>query len=161
MDSVQYAIRIRQEFGDEAVLQNRDVFGQATVEVAPQKIVAIAQWLHGHPDFYFDSLSCLTGIDNGVAANTMEIVYQLYSIPHHAFLALKVTLPREKPVVASVAQVWRTADWHEREAFDMFGIIFENHPDLRRILMPADWQGFPLRKDYQPQELYHDIKVKY
>lgn len=117
--------------------------------------------LHQNPATYFDILSCLTGIDNGLQANTMEVVYNLYSIPFNVSLAVKVILPRENPVIDSVTSVWRTADWHEREAFDMFGIQFKGHPDLRRILLPADWQGYPLRKDYAHQEYYRNIKVEY
>lgn len=124
-------------------------------------VLKVCNALHEHPETYFDMLSCLTGIDNGPQANTLEVVYNLYSIPFNLHLMIKVILPRENPVVDSVTSIWRTADWHEREAFDMFGITFTNHPDLRRILMPADWEGYPLRKDYVHQEYYRDIKVKY
>lgn len=117
--------------------------------------------LYRNPVTYFDMLSCLTGIDNGPQANTMEVVYNLYSIPFNVSLAVKVMLPRENPVIDSVISVWRTADWHEREAFDMFGIQFNGHPDLRRILLPADWEGYPLRKDYAQQQYYRNIKVEY
>ena len=106
-------------------------------------------------------LSCVTAIDNGPEAKTMEVVYNLYSVPFNHHLAFKVTLPRENPEVDTVSHIWKTADWHEREAFDMFGIKFTNHPDLRRILMPADWEGHPLRKDYKQQEYYRDIKLDY
>lgn len=116
--------------------------------------------LYQNPSAYFDMLSCVTGIDNGVEANTMEIIYHLYSIPFNVSLMLKVVLPRENPEVDSLCSVWKSANWLEREAYDMFGIQFKNHPDLRRILMPNDWEGFPLRKDYQHQELYRDIVVK-
>ncbi len=122
-------------------------------------MVKICQVLYENPQTYFDSLSCLTAIDNGVQANTMEIVYNLYSIPFNIHLMVKTTLPRENPVIDSVAHIWCTADWHEREAFDMYGIRFNNHPDLRRILMPADWEGYPLRKDYVHQEYYRGIKI--
>ena len=74
---------------------------------------------------------------------------------------LKVVLDREKPEVDSVVDFWRTAEWHEREAFDLIGVKFLGHPDLRRILLPADWEGHPLRKDYQHQEYYRGIKVEY
>jgi NADH-quinone oxidoreductase subunit C len=74
---------------------------------------------------------------------------------------LKVMVPRENPEVDSVSSIWRGADWYEREAFDMYGINFKGHPDLRRILMPADWEGHPLRKDYKHQEFYRDVKVQY
>jgi NADH-quinone oxidoreductase subunit C len=106
-------------------------------------------------------LSCLTGIDNGPEAATMEVVYNLYSIPFDHHLMIKVILPRENPEIDSVIRIWKTADWHEREIFDMYGIKFISHPDLRRILMPADWQGYPLRKDYKQQEYYRDIKLDY
>ena len=88
-------------------------------------------------------------------------MYHLYSIPFHHSLVLKIELDRTNPIVDSVSQLWRTADWHEREAYDFFGIQFHQHPDLRRILLPADWEGFPMRKDYQQQETYHGIKVAY
>jgi NADH-quinone oxidoreductase subunit C len=106
-------------------------------------------------------LSCLTGIDNGPEAATMEVVYNLYSIPFNHHVALKVILPRENPVVDSVIDIWKTANWHERELFDMYGITVNGHPDMRRILMPADWEGYPLRKDYRQQEYYRDIKIEY
>ena len=122
-------------------------------------LISVCTALHENPSTYFDMLSCLTGIDNGAEKGTMEVVYTLYSIPYNLHLTLAVTLPREKPVIDSVSSIWKTADWHEREVFDMYGIVFTNHPDLRRILMPADWEGHPLRKDYQHQEYYRNIKV--
>lgn len=117
--------------------------------------------LYTHETTYFDSLSCLTGLDNGTEAGSMEVIYNLYSIPYDLHLMLKVMLERAEPVVDSVADIWRTANWHEREAFDLLGISFRNHPDLRRILLPNDWVGFPLRKDYSAQQAYHGIHVVY
>jgi NADH-quinone oxidoreductase subunit C len=110
---------------------------------------------------YFDMLSCITAIDNGAQTATFEVAYSLYSIPYHTHLTLKITLPRDQAEVESLCSIWKTANWHEREAFDMYGIVFKNHPDLRRILMPADWEGHPLRKDYKHQEYYRNIKVEY
>ena len=124
-------------------------------------LISVARQLHQHSSMYFDMLSCVTGIDNGIEARTMEVVYNLYSIPFHYSLMLKVVLPRENPEVESVSSIWKSANWLEREVYDMFGIQFKNHPDLRRILMPNDWEGYPLRKDYQHQERYRDIQVKY
>lgn len=129
--------------------------------LAAADLLPVCKTLHEDPSTYFDMLSCVTGIDNGVETNTMEIAYNLYSIPFNLHLMLKVMLPRENPVVESVSSIWKTADWLEREVFDMYGIHFNNHPDLRRILMPADWEGYPLRKDYKHQELYRNIKVEY
>jgi NADH-quinone oxidoreductase subunit C len=133
----------------------------ACIQTPAETVVALMSELRNNPSSYFDQLSCVTGIDNGPAAGTMEVVYHLYSIPFNQSLAIKVILPRDKPEVASLSGLWKSANWLEREVFDMFGITFSGHPDLRRILMPADWEGFPLRKDYQHQELYRDVKVKY
>jgi len=132
-----------------------------TFKIKPQDLVAACSFLHTDSSLYFDQLSNVTGIDNGPQANTVEVIYHLYSIPFHHALALKVVLPREIPEVASVSGIWKSANWFEREVFDMFGVVFTSHPDLRRILMPADWEGYPLRKDYQHQETYRDIQVKY
>jgi NADH-quinone oxidoreductase subunit C len=124
-------------------------------------LLKVCAMLHSHPTAFFDSLSCVTGIDNGPAIGTMEVVYNLYSIPFGHHLALKVVVGREDPEIDSLFSIWRTANWHEREIFDLYGIRFRGHPDLRRILLPADWQGHPLRKDYKHQEEYRSIRVEY
>jgi NADH-quinone oxidoreductase subunit C len=131
------------------------------VKIFPPDLFSVCSALHQHQATYFDMLSCLTGVDNGPEAGTMEVIYTLYSIPFDHHLMIKVVVPRENPELNSVATIWKTADWHEREAFDMFGIKFNGHPDLRRILMPADWEGHPLKKDYKQQEYYRDIKLDY
>lgn len=123
------------------------------------ELVPVCELLFKNPEAYFDMLTCITGVDNGPEANTMEVIYHLYSIPFHQSLMLKVTLPRENPEAESVTTIWKSANWLEREVFDMFGIVFKNHPDLRRILMPADWKGYPLRKDYKHEETYRGIKI--
>jgi NADH-quinone oxidoreductase subunit C len=134
---------------------------QKSITIPAGDIVNVCRALKENPGTFFDMLSCLTGLDNGPQANTLEVVYNLYSIPHNIHLTVKVILPRENPVIDSVTSIWRTANWHEREAFDMLGIQFTGHPDLRRILMPADWEGYPLRKDYQHQAYYRNIQVTY
>ncbi len=132
-----------------------------TITVNESELLSMVHFLHQHPQLYFDQLTNVTGIDNGPSANAMEVIYHLYSIPFNYSLALKVMLPRENPEVDSLTGIWKSANWLEREVYDMFGIQFKNHPDLRRILMPNDWQGYPLRKDYQQQETYHEVKVAY
>jgi NADH-quinone oxidoreductase subunit C len=131
------------------------------IRISGNDLLKVCENLHRNEKTYFDMLSCVTALDNGPQANTMEVVYTLYSIPYDHHLTLKIITPRENPEVPSVTSIWKTADWHEREAFDMYGIVFIGHSDLRRILMPADWQGFPLRKDYKQQEYYRDIKLDY
>lgn len=155
-----------EQFGEAIVLHEDAAAMQPSLTVPVGKIAEICQFLHQSPETYFDLLECLTAIDNGLEKDTMEVIYHLYSIPYGHALVLKTVCPRNAepgtlPEVPTVSHVWRTADWHEREAYDLLGIRFTGHPDLRRILLPADWQGYPLRKDYQEQELYHGLKVKY
>ncbi len=122
---------------------------------------AVCQNLHDNATTFFDMLSCVSVVDNGPESGTLEVIYNLYSIPFNHRLALKVTLPREGPEIDSIQHIWKTANWHEREAWDMFGLKFRDHPDLRRILLPADWEGHPLRKDYKQQQYYRGVKVEY
>jgi NADH-quinone oxidoreductase subunit C len=128
------------------------------VRVEKDLLQTLAVFLRDTEGFYFDSLACLSGID---AAQNFEVAYNLYSIPYHHSLCLKVAVPKTEPFVPTLSAIWATANWHEREAYDLLGIVFEGHPDLRRILMPADWVGHPLQKDYTEAELYHGIKIKY
>jgi NADH-quinone oxidoreductase subunit C len=130
------------------------------IRIHADDLLPVMQEMQKHPSLYFDVLSCVTGIDNGATAD-MEVAYNLYSIPFNHALMIKVSVDRANPRIESVSHFWRSANWLEREIFDMFGIVFLNHPDMRRILMPADWEGHPLRKDYKHQAYYRDIKVEY
>ncbi len=137
---------------------------QPQILIPIEKLFNIATYLNQSPAYYFDFLNCITAIDNGIEAQTIDIIYHLTSIPFGRSLILKIQLNRQlnsETSVASLSDIWKTADWHEREIYDFFGVKFENHPDLRRILLPADWEGHPMRKDYEEQETYHGIKVKY
>jgi NADH-quinone oxidoreductase subunit C len=116
----------------------------------------IAEFLRREPTLKFDWLACLSGVDYA-ADGKMAVVYDLWSSDLRHEFAVKVFCPRDNPHVPTVSDLWRAADWHEREAYDMFGIIFDGHPDLRRILMADDWEGFPLRKDYVFPRQYHGI----
>jgi NADH-quinone oxidoreductase subunit C len=127
----------------------------------PTLIVDICQILKDNKDIFFDYLSCITAIDNYPKEPTFELVYSIYSIPNQLSLNLYVIISREKPHINSVSKIWKSANWLEREIYDLFGIYFENHPDLRRILLPHDWEGYPLRKDYKPQDRYHGIAIDY
>jgi len=150
---------IRQVTSEEVIeIPNSTPFG---VVVKQEALLSLCDQLHKNPASYFDMLSCITGVDNGPESGTMEVIYHVYSIPFNYSLALKVLLPRENPEVESVVSIWKSANWLEREVYDMFGIGFKNHPDLRRILMPADWKGYPLRKDYKHEDYYRGVKIEY
>ncbi|MFN3850222.1 MAG: NADH-quinone oxidoreductase subunit C [Spirosomataceae bacterium] len=154
-------------FGKEVILKEDTTSPQHSITVSTERLLEIAQFLHVQSQLYFDFLACITAIDNGAEIGTVEVIYNFTSIPYQHDFTLKVEVERgdlEKnilPKVPSLTPIWRTADWHEREAYDLVGIEFVGHPDLRRILLPSDWQGHPLRKDYLEQEIYHGIKVKY
>ena len=143
--------------GEALALENTSPKG---IQIPSEDLKAVAENLFQNPEMYFDMLTCVTGIDNGADVKTMECVYTLYSIPFHYQLMLKVVLPRENPEIDSVSHIWKSANWLEREIFDMYGIHFKNHPDPRRILLPGDWEGYPLRKDYKQQEYYRGVKVE-
>ena len=122
-------------------------------------INAVSFFLRDEESLQFDNLSCLSSVD--FDKDNLAVVYHLYSYALNHKLVLKVFVPKTNPVVKTVSDVWATANWHEREAYDMMGLVFEGHPDLRRILCPEDWEGYPLRKDYKVQEFYQGMKVPY
>lgn len=156
MDNARLIELVRQVAGHADELKNAMPL---TLVVDAATLTQVCERLHKNPETYFDMLTCITGVDNGPEANTMEVIYHLYSIPFHQSLMLKVIVPRENAEVETLTTIWKSANWLEREVFDMFGIVFKNHPDLRRILMPADWDGNPLRKDYKHEETYRGIKI--
>ena len=117
----------------------------------------LAVWLKSEPSLLFDSLQCQMGIDIG--DDKLESRYNLHSMELDHYIEIRIAVPRSDPKIPSVEQVWRIADWFERETYDMLGIEYTGHRDLRRILLPDDWEGWPLRKDYQVQETYHGIVV--
>lgn len=139
---------LRERFGD-ALLRNEVCAGDQDVAyVAPARIVDVLAWLHGDPQQRYDHLADLTAVDHGGGC-PLQVVYQLWSIPNRKALRIKCELPLDALEIDSATAVWQGADWLEREVFDLFGIHFRGHPDLRRILMPENYaEGHPLRKDF-------------
>lgn len=150
---------LQDKFGGD-VLQFNGESLDPWIKVNPGRIFDISQYLKDDPDLSFTSLMCLSGLDYG-SEECLGVVYSLHSMKQKHKITLRVDLPRDNPKVPSVETIWRTADWHERETYDLFGIHFEGHRDLRRILCPDDWDGYPLRKDYIVQEYYKGIRVPY
>lgn len=150
--------------------QLKDKYGEAVIEwndqqptdpfviVASEQLFDICHSLRDNEQFQFDYLMCLSGMDYG---DNVGVVYHLYSMQLRHKLVLKVIVPKSNPSVPSVERIWRSADWHEREAYDLMGVRFEGHHNLIRILCPYDWEGHALRKDYKTPESYHGMKIAY
>jgi NADH-quinone oxidoreductase subunit C len=122
--------------------------GETTVVVPQENLLRVGSYLATEPSLRFSFLSDLTTVDRFPMEPRFELNYQLLSLDRRERLRLKVRVPGSVASVPSVTSIWPTANWHEREGFDLFGIRFQGHPDLRRILMPDEWEGHPLRKDY-------------
>jgi NADH-quinone oxidoreductase subunit C len=148
MEASHIAERIKDTFPGET-LDVREFRGQVSITLKKGRLLDICRYLHDDPDLFFDYLVDLCGVDYlGKKNMRFEVVYHLYSMKHRHAVRLKAEVPDGDPSIDSVMPVWTGANWHERECYDMFGIIFNGHPDLRRILLPEDWEGYPLRKDY-------------
>lgn len=137
--------------------------------VAPaEQIANLLKWLRDDLNLGFDFLQVVSASDFVDVAATedreavtarVEVLYVLYSFPMRSYLNVKVVLPRDNPVIESVSHLFRAANWYERECYDLVGVIFKNHPYLERVLLPADWEGHPLKKDYVFPETYNGMKV--
>jgi NADH-quinone oxidoreductase subunit C len=153
MDAAVIRENLAQRFGDgvgEVTLDAPDPF----IFVSAGQLVEIARFLHDEPGYEFDYLAAVTAVDRG---DTLQVVYHLLSIEYRHALVLKVEVPRDRAAVPTVSPIWPAANWHEREQYDLMGVTFTGHPDLRRILLPDDWVGHPLRKDYVEPREYHGI----
>ena len=133
---------------EKAVAEASEFRGEVTIVVPREQLQRAAEYLRAEPGLQFDFLSDISGVDRFPMEPRFEVNYHLLSLPLRQILRLRVWVSGKDPAVSTVIPVWPTANWHEREIFDLFGIRFEGHPDLHRILMPDDWEGYPLRKDY-------------
>ncbi len=135
--------------------QQKSELGDSWILVPAEDVFRVLSCLK--KDLGFNYLACLLGIDY---ENSFGVVYQLRSLNERVSIAVKALLPKENPSIATASALYPVAEWFERETFDMLGIQFKDHPDLRRILLPDDWDGYPLRKDYQPPTEYHGISAE-
>jgi NADH-quinone oxidoreductase subunit C len=146
-------------FGEAILASKLDGVPDPWIRVAPDVLKEIARFLRDDERMQFDALMLLTGMD--YTQGRLGVVYHLHSRKWNHKIVLKAEVSADQPHVQSVESIWKTANWYERDAFDMYGVLFDGHPDLRRILMPDDWEGYPLRKDYQVPEFYNGMKVPY
>jgi NADH-quinone oxidoreductase subunit C len=176
MTAAEIAAALEEKFGAKIKSKKLDVAGfDPSIEVEPAAIAEVCQFLRDDPRTKFEFLQCISGVDylepdpkkapKAGFEPHMEVVYHLQSYTHEHRITLKVVLPRwkdnkpgELPEVPSVSGVWKVADWHEREVYDLTGVWFTGHPDLTRILLSEDWEGHPLRKDYEFPLEYHGIR---
>ena len=164
MDIEKLVADLKEHAAEDAVFEVKKEGLQPSLYINPLFIKQVTAFLRDDPAYYMDFLSSISAVDY-YPDGYFEVVYHLSSIIKGTQLCLKVKLEDlrgtdELPEVDSVSAIWRTAEWHERECFDLMGIFFRGHPDLRRILLPDDWEGFPLRKDYKDMEEYHGIAIK-
>lgn len=165
MSFEQIKVLLIAKFGEGVIVGEETSGLQPALLIDPERIVDVCRELRDNPKTYFDFLSCLTGVDYGIEDSRFGAVYHLASIPYQTQLTLKVSKANnrdldELPSFPSITSVYGAADWHEREAYEMIGIFFEGHPDLRKLLLPDDWEGYPLRKDYTTVDKYYKgIKI--
>jgi len=176
MDTPTIAQMLQARFGDDVVRSDAEAV-DPWIEVRGPRLAEICLYLRDEPELEFNFLHCISGVDylqpDPKKAKKIdwqphfELLYHLSSTTRSHRLVLRVVLPRWKddvvgslPEVPTVSDLWPTADWHEREVFDLCGVRFVGHPDLRRILCPEDWVGHPLRKDYEMPVEYHGIRAR-
>lgn len=148
LEPAEIAEKIKEKFPDE-IIDITNFRDQIAVIVKRGKVFEILKYLHDDPLLSFDHLQDLTAVDwLNKKEPRFEVVYNLFSIRYGNRIRIKAQVPGDDPKITSVVPIWAGANWHERECYDMFGIVFTGHPDLRRILLPEDWEGHPLRKDY-------------
>ncbi len=155
MEPIAIYNQVKERFADR-VLEIADKKPDPFMVVDPAALVEICTFMKDDPALAMDCLSNQSGVDY---KDRIEVVYHLFSYKHRHLAVLKVKLPRENPSVATLEDLWKAANWMEREIFDLVGVNFEGHSDLRRILMPEDWPGHPLRKDFVEPLEYHGIST--
>jgi len=149
--------KVQEYFSDKITKIDKDSY-DLTITVHNNGFINVMEGLKNNKDFDFDYLMCLSGAD--YPPEKLEVVYHLFSLEKSHRLCVKTEISREIPLIPSVTSIWRAAEWHEREAYDLFGIIFEGNPDLRRMFLPEDFQGHPLRKDYTNSDVIPSPDVK-
>lgn len=148
MSEEHVTVRRLQEAFPEAVEEVMSFRDETWAVLRVEALLEVCRFLKEDPELAYDLLSFVCAVDYMPREPRFEVVYQLYSTKFHHRFRIKTRVSGQDPTVPSVTSIWPTADWHERETFDLMGIGFDGHPDLRRILLPQDWVGHPLRKDY-------------
>ncbi len=149
------------QFGEAVLGFDAELAGDPSILIAAAAVADVCSYLAETDTLAFDSLMSLSGVDMNARDEAFAVVYHLYSMRHRHKVVIKASVPKESPRLPTVEHIWKTANWHERETYDLYGILFDGHSDLRRILLPDDWEGYPLRKDYKEPEFYRGMRVPY
>jgi NADH-quinone oxidoreductase subunit C len=150
---------LNSKFGTKVIEFVEEETQNPTVVIDASAMASVCTYLKEAEVLQFDSLMNLAGHDPD-GESDLSIIYHLHSTVLDHYITLKTFTPRENGVVESVANIYRTADWHERETYDLFGVKFNGHPDLKRILLEEDWEGHPMKKDYTPAEFYRGMRIE-
>jgi NADH-quinone oxidoreductase subunit C len=160
MNSEAVFARIRTLLGEEGLTFRTDV-PQPDVIVTPERLLELCRALRDDPELHFESLQQVAGVDYpGEEGAHLRSTITLFSYAHGRLLTVHVDVPRDNPRVPSLCTIWPAAEWHERESWDLLGIVYTGHPDLRRIMLPDDWEGHPLRKDFEEKPDYQGIPTQ-
>jgi NADH-quinone oxidoreductase subunit C len=151
--------KVKSRFGEAVVDAKLEGVVEPWIKIKPEMWPGVATFLRDDADLDMSFLSCISGMDYG--KDLLGAVYHVASLSRKHKITVRVDVPRGAAAIHTVSEVWPTANWLERETYDMFGIRFTGHPDPRRILLPEDWEGYPLRKDYKVPEFYQGMKVPY
>lgn len=157
METSQIAERIKGKFG-EAGVEFHPETADSYIIVPAEKVVEICRFLRDDPEIHLNAFSSISGVD-WPEEGRIDVVYHLASYEHHNVCVLKVQLPRENPEVPTLEGLWKAANWFERETYDLLGVRFTGHSNLKRLLLPDDWEGYPLRKDYEEKPMYHGMET--
>jgi NADH-quinone oxidoreductase subunit C len=155
MKTEEIAACLTERFGNRVLETKTDSLNPWSA-IEPAALLEICQFMRAEASLSMDHLELLGGVDY---KDRIEVVYVLYSMTYRHRYTLKCRLSRETPALQTVESIWAVANWHERETFDMLGVVFEGHSDMRRILCPDDWEGYPLRKDYVFPKIYREMPV--
>lgn len=158
MDAQGIFDKLKEKFSDDVKELVTEETSNPFINVEATSIFDISLFLRDDNELDFDYLTLLSGVD---AKDSITVVYHLYSTAKKHWIVIKTSVSKDDCKMPTVERVWRAADWHERETYDMYGVVFEGHHNMLRILCPYDWEGFPLRKDYKEPEEYHGMKVPY
>ena len=145
------ADHLNQKLADKFVIKD----GLDVLFVQPENLLEVMSFLNSDKSTSFDTLLCITAYDDKILGSA----YNLFSLEEKHYIEVRVEVDRDNPIIPTVESIWKAANWHEREAYDLFGIKYEGHSDLRRILLPNDWEGYPLRKDFVTPEFYNGMPV--